>query len=73
MIKKAKYRFKNKSIFCVNGSIELTFPQLHRLNYSIFWTKKFSDIDKSIQECYRVLKYGGRFYCLEFRHPTVNQ
>ena len=25
-----------------------------------------SDFDKSLQEAYRVLKNGGRFFCLEF-------
>jgi len=68
MIKKAKYRFKNKNIFCVNGSAELmSLPNncIDLITLS-FGLRNFSDIDTSIQECYRVLKYGGKIYCLEF-------
>ena len=68
MIKKAKYRFKNKNIFCINGSAELmSLPNncIDLITLS-FGLRNFSDIETSIQECYRVLKYGGKIYCLEF-------
>ena len=31
-----------------------------------FGIRNVSDIDKSLKEAYRVLKNGGRFFCLEF-------
>ena len=68
MIKKAKYRLKNKNIFCVNGSAELiSLPDncvdLITLSFGL---RNFSDTEAAIQECHRVLKYGGKLYCLEF-------
>jgi demethylmenaquinone methyltransferase/2-methoxy-6-polyprenyl-1,4-benzoquinol methylase len=68
MIKKAKYKFKNKNIFCINGSAELMpLPDncIDLITLS-FGLRNFSDTEASIQECYRVLKYGGKIYCLEF-------
>jgi len=40
-----------------------------------FGIRNVVDIDKAIQEAYRVLKPGGRFLCLEFSHvnnPVMN-
>ena len=47
MIKKAKYRFKNKNIFCINGSAELmSLPNncIDLITLS-FGLRNFSDID----------------------------
>ena len=30
------------------------------------WTKKYKNLKKSLAEAYRVLKPGGRYFCLEF-------
>ena len=68
MIKKAKNKFKNKNIFCINGSAELmSLPNncIDLITIS-FGLRNFSDTEAAIQECYRVLKYGGKVYCLEF-------
>ena len=68
MIKKAKYRVKNKNIFYINGSAELiSLPDncvdLITLSFGL---RNFSNIKVAIKECYRVLKFGGKIYCLEF-------
>ena len=68
MIKKAKYRIKNKNLFFINGSAELiSLPNncidLVTLSFGL---RNFSNIELAIQECYRILKYGGKVYCLEF-------
>ena len=33
--------------------------------------RNVTDIPKALREAYRVLKFGGRFYCLEFSKPTT--
>ena len=68
MIKKAKYRVKSKNIFYINGSAELmSLPNncvdLITLSFGL---RNFSNIEEAIKECYRVLKFGGKIYCLEF-------
>ncbi len=37
-----------------------------------FGLRNFSNIEKAIKECYRILKYGGKIYCLEFS-PSYNK
>ena len=68
MIKKAKYRVKNKNLFYINGSAELmSLPDdcvdLITLSFGL---RNFSNIELAIKECYRVLKFGAKIYCLEF-------
>ena len=51
MIKKAKYRFKNKNIFCINGSAELmSLPNncIDLITLS-FGLRNFSDIDNQFK------------------------
>jgi len=74
MIKKAKYRINNKNLFYINGSAELiSLPNncvdLVTLSFGL---RNFSNIEVAIQECYRVLKYGGKIYCLEFSPSYSN-
>ena len=46
---------------------ELTFPDRMFDAYTIaFGIRNVTHIDKALAEAHRVLKYGGRFYCLEF-------
>ncbi|WP_374529132.1 class I SAM-dependent methyltransferase [Novosphingobium sp.] len=46
---------------------ELTFPDRFFDAYTIaFGIRNVTRIDKALAEAYRVLKRGGRFYCLEF-------
>ena len=45
----------------------LTFPDRFFDGYTIaFVIRNVTRIDKALAEAYRVLKHGGRFYCLEF-------
>ena len=45
----------------------LTFPDRFFDAYTIaFGIRNVTHIDKALAEAFRVLKYGGRFFCLEF-------
>lgn len=45
----------------------LSFPDRHFDAYTIaFGIRNVTDIPKALNEAHRVLRYGGRFYCLEF-------
>ncbi len=46
---------------------KLTFPDRHFDAYTIaFGIRNVTDIPGALKEAHRVLRYGGRFYCLEF-------
>ena len=46
---------------------ELTYPAAQFDAYTIvFGIRNVTYIDKALREAHRVLKYGGRFYCMEF-------
>ena len=36
-----------------------------------FGLRNVTEIDTALAEAYRVLRYGGRFFCLEFSHVTL--
>ncbi len=73
MIRKSKKKLNQKNVQLINGSAEM----LPLPNKSIdiitlsFGLRNFSNIEIAIKECFRVLKYGGKIYCLEFS-PSVN-
>lgn len=54
----------------VTGNAEtLPFPDSHFDVYTIsFGLRNVTHIDDALKEAYRVLKPGGRFFCLEFSH-----
>jgi len=64
----------NNNLFLINGSAD----QLAIKNNSIdlitlaFGLRNFSDKEKCIKECRRVLKYGKKIYVLEFS-PSINE
>lgn len=50
---------------------ELSFPAAHFDSYTIaFGIRNVTHIDRALAEAYRVLRYGGRFFCLEFSTVT---
>jgi demethylmenaquinone methyltransferase/2-methoxy-6-polyprenyl-1,4-benzoquinol methylase len=50
----------------------LPFPDRSFDGYTIaFGLRNVTDIDKALREAHRVLKPGGRFYCLEFSKVTT--
>ena len=50
----------------------LPFPDRSFDGYTIaFGLRNVTHIDKALAEAWRVLKPGGRFWCLEFSHVTV--
>lgn len=55
---------------CQNAE-ELTYPDRQFDAYTIaFGIRNVTHIDKALAEAHRVLKYGGRFFCLEFSTMT---
>src|SRR6202008_2390717 len=50
---------------------DLPFPDRSFDGYTIaFGLRNVTDIDKALRQAWRVLKPGGRFYCLEFSKVT---
>ena len=61
-----------KGLTWTTGDAEsLPFPDRSFDGYTIaFGLRNVTDIDKALRDAYRVLKPGGRFYCLEFSKVT---
>ena len=61
-----------KGLTWTTGDAEsLPFPDRSFDAYTIaFGLRNVTDIDKALRDAYRVLKPGGRFYCLEFSKVT---
>ena len=68
MIKKAQKRIKNKNIIYINGSAELIALPDNSVDLITisFGLRNFANLGESVKECFRILKYGGKVYCLEF-------
>ncbi len=50
---------------------KLTFPDRHFDAYTIaFGIRNVTDIPAALREAHRVLRFGGRFFCLEFSTTT---
>ena len=69
MIKEGKknHTFNDKIEWIVASAEDLPFKENTFDAYLVsFGVRNFSNIEKSLGEAYRVLKPGGKFYCLEF-------
>ena len=64
---KKNHTFKDKIEWIVAPAEDLPFKENTFDAYLVsFGVRNFSNIEKSLGEAYRVLKKGGRFFCLEF-------
>lgn len=61
---------KREGLHWTCGNAEsLPFPDNHFDAYTIaFGIRNVTHIDRALKEAHRVLKFGGRFLCLEFSH-----
>ncbi len=58
-------------IWSEQNAEQLTFGDREFDAYTIaFGIRNVTHIDKALQEAHRVLRYGGRFFCLEFSTTT---
>jgi demethylmenaquinone methyltransferase/2-methoxy-6-polyprenyl-1,4-benzoquinol methylase len=56
----------------VGNAQALPFPDKSFDAYTIaFGLRNVTEIDTALTEAFRVLKFGGRFFCLEFSHVVI--
>ncbi len=68
----AKRKDGGKLTFVEGNAEELALPDKSFDAYTIaFGIRNVPRIDKALAEAFRVLKRGGRFFCLEFSHVDV--
>ena len=66
-IERAMERGIDTLVWSRQNAEELTLPSRTYDAYTIaFGIRNVTHIDRALAEAYRVLKYGGRFFCLEF-------
>ena len=70
-VERAMERGLDGLVWSCQNAEELNFPSKHFDAYTIaFGIRNVTHIDKALAEAYRVLRYGGRFFCLEFSTTT---
>jgi demethylmenaquinone methyltransferase/2-methoxy-6-polyprenyl-1,4-benzoquinol methylase len=66
-IERAMQRGLDGLVWSRQNAEELSFPERFFDAYTIaFGIRNVTAIDQALAEAFRVLKYGGRFFCLEF-------
>ena len=72
MLKEGKSRIKRKNVnFYLQNAERLSFSDNSYDKYLIsFCLRNITDIDQSFKEAIRVLKPGGKYFCLEFSKPS---
>ena len=70
-IERARQRGIEGLVWAEENAESLTFPDLTFDAYTIaFGIRNVTHIDRALAEAHRVLRIGGRFFCLEFSTPT---
>ncbi len=71
MLDQGRNRFKNNKVnFIVGNAEKLIFSDSYFDKYTIsFCLRNITEYQRSIKEAYRVLKPGGKYFCLEFSNP----
>jgi demethylmenaquinone methyltransferase/2-methoxy-6-polyprenyl-1,4-benzoquinol methylase len=70
-IERAIERGLDDLVWSRQNAEELSFPDRFFDGYTIaFGIRNVTHIDKALAEAFRVLKHGGRFFCLEFSTTT---
>ena len=70
-IERALERGFDSLVWSRQNAEELSFPSRFFDAYTIaFGIRNVTHIDKALAEAFRVLKFGGRFFCLEFSTTT---
>ncbi len=71
MLDQGKKRFKNYNFnFIIGNAEKLDFSNNFFDKYTIsFCLRNITKYQKSIEEAYRTLKPGGKYFCLEFSNP----
>ena len=72
MLNEGKKRIKKGNVkFYLQNAEELKFDDNTYDKYLIsFCLRNITNIDQALNEAFRVLKPGGKFYCMEFSKPT---
>lgn len=66
-VERAMDRGLDSLVWSRQNAEELSFPSRFFDGYTIaFGIRNVTHIDRALAEAYRVLKHGGRFFCLEF-------
>ncbi|MEZ5710433.1 MAG: class I SAM-dependent methyltransferase [Blastomonas sp.] len=66
-IERAVERGEDRLVWSCQDAEQLNFPDRSFNAYTIaFGIRNVTHIDRALAEAHRVLRYGGRFYCLEF-------
>jgi demethylmenaquinone methyltransferase / 2-methoxy-6-polyprenyl-1,4-benzoquinol methylase len=66
-MERAMQRGVDSMVWSEQNAETLSFPAHHFDAYTIaFGIRNVTDIPKALKQAHRVLRYGGRFFCLEF-------